>query len=453
MSQHVKQLIGLFLMLYLLFIAGCTSAPLNRQTTSLTQRVSPIIRQTPRQLQLTSSAWESIPLPVTDMHLLSSTISPDDPAVIYACSSTSRTPGVAGSLALWGTHDAGQHWSALTFPAATGTGCSISLAPALPQRIVVLVNNVCGHQPSCRQSMMYVSSDSGDHWLPISLASVIPQGVAIQQSWTIVTARHLYLWCAYSTASKGPERSLLARSDDKGNSWNRIDSSFSVSGSFFFPPKIDQYEALLISIQPHSSSGLPTEASLWISHDAGNTWKKLSAVSFPADNLLFSSEPVGSVLPTAQTPLYALRAEQIPSNLYDLTVVQSTDAQQWSLLPPLPVPGTSMQHPGLLQALAVTGDGDLLAFGPDPRTGLPTSLSTLPDPILALWLWFWNPHMSTWQVLSVPLMYPMHEGCGLCWSASISNNQDHGTYLYVQSPDEPNGFFRVRLPSLLLLKH
>src|SRR6266849_3547646 len=190
MPSLVKQVTSLLLVLCSLLIASCAPTPLSRQTPYPTQLASPITRQTPQQLQLTSSAWEPISLPATNTALLSSTVSPDNPSTIYACTSASRTPGVASSIAFWQTHDAGQHWSSLPIPKATGTDCSISLAPSLHQRVAVLITDWCSDQPSCTHNTLYFSTDSGTTWQQLSLATTVPHGATITQNEIIVADRH-----------------------------------------------------------------------------------------------------------------------------------------------------------------------------------------------------------------------------------------------------------------------
>lgn len=154
-----------------------------------------------------------------------------------------------------------------------------------------------------------------------------------------------------------------------------------------------------------------------------------------------------------QTPFYNLSAEQPPEFLYLLRVYQSNDQHRWSALPPVPAPGTSAQRQGLLQALAVTDDGRLLAFGVDPKTGMPSQANNVPgSKIPAFWLWIWNPGSARWQVLSLPLNFVAEEGCGLCWRAFLATGVDHATYLTVapmaeiNDPNSGYHLFRVRIP-------
>ncbi len=93
MPFPMKQNIGLCLVLCLLLMAGCAPLPLSRQMASSTQLASPIASQAAQQLQLPSSTWESLAFPTPNAVLLFSIVSPDNPALIYACTGSARTPG------------------------------------------------------------------------------------------------------------------------------------------------------------------------------------------------------------------------------------------------------------------------------------------------------------------------------------------------------------------------
>ena len=100
--------LGLFIVLSSLASAGCASAP-----------VAPVTTMTPPPVRVASSSWESLSLPLSGTPLLFSTVSPRDPATIYACTSTPSTPGTSGSavpILLWRTQDAGHHWAQLLPP-------------------------------------------------------------------------------------------------------------------------------------------------------------------------------------------------------------------------------------------------------------------------------------------------------------------------------------------------
>jgi hypothetical protein len=114
----------------------------------------------------------------------------------------------------------------------------------------------------------------------------------------------------------------------------------------------------------------------------------------------------------------------------------------------LPVRSASAQRLGLLQALAVTPDGRPLAFGANPKTGVPAPSVVEYGPTPTFWLWAWDPRATRWQALSPPLNHPASEGCGLCWNAQLATAPDHAIYLYAYHWDSAAGLFRVRLVEL-----
>jgi len=157
----------------------------------------------------------------------------------------------------------------------------------------------------------------------------------------------------------------------------------------------------------------------------------------------------GTGWPTQGQPFYALEAEQIPSDLYRESVLQSGDGQHWSLLPVLPVSGTSSERRGILQVLADLPDGRLAVWGANPNAALPAS-DGIHDPISNFWLWLWDPTAREWQTLPLPLPVTANEGCGLCWSAQSTVSADGTAYLYLQyyeTGQAPPGVFRVQVPA------
>lgn len=207
----------------------------------------------------------------------------------------------------------------------------------------------------------------------------------------------------------------------------------------------------------------PIATNLWISTDAGDTWRQVSTLPEDAGTFLLSSVPPtgstgtggssGTTWPTPDHPYYALEHEQIPSNLYRERVLISGDGHSWTLLPSLPVSGVSAERPGVLQTLGALPDGRLAVWGPDPKRGIPPSEMTREQSFPAFWLWLWNPATQRWQVVASPLETPASEGCGLCWQAQTSVSHAGVTTLYVARFDtrapgttQP-GLFRMRLPS------
>ena len=77
----------------------------------------------------------------------------------------------------------------------------------------------------------------------------------------------------------------------------------------------------------------------------------------------------------------------------------SRDFTHWTLVPPIPVKGTSALRSGVYNTLGMTADGRLLALGPDPQEGVPplpdhTGQVSGPPPAL----WAWNTHSGRWEL-------------------------------------------------------
>ncbi len=416
-----------------MLIAGCNPA---NTTIATTKNL-----QTPTPLQLTAFPWKSNALPVPGSPLLSYAVSPVDSETVYACT------GNGASITLWNTHDAGQRWSSIPLPPTSGTACSFSIAASQPQRIAFLVNNPSNAQRPCDRDTLYLSTDSGSTWKHLLHTSIAPEGAKNGYCTITATAHHLYMWYSYGGGQNTPQLSLLERTDNDGATWSRADTAFG-TGKLFFPPEVGKDENLAISVRGADDAS-NTEASLWMSHNAGRSWQRMGPL--PATGILsylLTTPQQGASWPTPTTPFYALVDEQIPSNLYALRAFESTDGRQWFAVPPLPTIHATQAHPGLLQSLSVTGDGHLLAFGVDPKVGVPTPDNIGQKPMNTFWLWSWNSHAARWQVLSSPLNHLADERCGLCWSGQLSSDLDHTRVLSVYHWNDTNSFSRVRLPDL-----
>ncbi|HEX7737582.1 MAG TPA: sialidase family protein [Ktedonobacteraceae bacterium] len=406
-----------------------------------------ISQPAPVSTRITSDPWQTITAPA-GQRILAHAVSPVDPATLYICAGDSAG---AGQVRLWRTRDGGTHWSRLNVPDMAGSGCQIHIDSAQGQFLTVVVSGPNGGLTPCAGDTFLWSGNSGYNWQRISHPDFGKLSPEYSYCDLQVAAAHLYLWISYGSPSrKVPQVSMLERSDDAGTSWTEIDASLGHE-ILFVPPRIAlDGKTLAVSVLPVRQSGYAGTSVLWTSHDAGQTWQEQGPV--PGRTLVLAPriQPAhGSTL----APFYNLAGEQLPEAMAALRVYQSSHGRGWSELPPLPVPGTSERQHGLLQALAVTDDGRLLAFGVDPKAGLSTLASgkniqnTAP-----FWLWIWNPAITRWQVLSLPLTEPASAGCGLCWGASLSTGTDHKTYLTVASALEPNdpssGFhlYRVRVP-------
>jgi hypothetical protein len=402
---------------------------------------------TPQPTQIVSSRWEPISLPLPGTRLLAYTVSPTDPETLYACTNavgTSTDSFSEGPITLWGTRDAGHHWFTISLPATPATGCSISIAFSQPRRIAFDVTSAFDDQRPCDRDILYLSTDSGASWRRIPHHSVAPQGAAYGFCSITMAGQHLFLWYTFGGGENVPQLNLLELTDNDGITWSRADSDFG-PGAFFLPPQIGE-NGTLATIVLHARPTSEARSVLWMSHDSGRSWQQRAALPASIGTYLLTSPQQNPSWPTPAVPFYALAHEQIPSNLYGLQVFQSPDGQQWFAIPPLPVSGASEEHPGLLQALEATNDGHLLAFGVNPKAGLPASVVAEQKQIAAFWLWLWDSHSSHWQVLSSPLTHPADENCGLCWGSALSSGLKHTTYLYVYRWGDSNNLFRMRLP-------
>jgi hypothetical protein len=406
---------GLAMIFCSLILASCTpSSP-------------PAIKTvTPQPTQITTTGWATISLPSES--LLSYAVSPSDPTTIYACTGSSNP----GQIVLWHGSDAGQKWAKVILSDTTGTNCSISIDPYQSSRVAVLITNNADKQRPCDRDILYVSNDSGTTWRHIPHTSIAPPAKDIDYCQITVVERHLYWWYSYSLIASSSQLSILERSDDD-QSWTRADSALGHNG-FFFPPQIIKGSNVLSTIVVSFSPN--TRSVLWQSRDAGRSW--LSLGPLPGDYLLSSQS-------SPEVSFYALAHEQLPPFLNLLQAYQSTDGHHWSLLPPLPVPGATPDHSSLLDVLSTTDDGSLLAFGADPKIGVPKHPTG--QPITQFRLWLWDSHASRWQVFSLPLNYTAKEGCtALCWSTSFSSTTADGSYLYAHYWSDGNTLFRIRIP-------
>lgn len=442
--------------LLLVIVLACASCA--SPTASSPQAASPIgtvALRSPRQMA--ASAWEELALPVPAADIHGVAVSPADPAIVFACSAHLQTPKPPGSMlaqpmTFWRTTDAGSHWTRYAPALGAGTQCLFSIAPDDPQRVTLQVTQTAQDEQPCAHDTFYLSANGGATWQRLlPHASIAPTGVSSGWCDLHVTQHHLFLAYSFTPSASTFQVSLLERSDDNGATWTQADRGLG-TGALFFMPDIGPNEALaatVINRQAHPGSA---STELWTSADAGQTWRRTSTLPEGAGTFLLTSiPPQGSAWPTPADPFYALEQEQIPSNLYQERILESKDGQSWTLLPPLPVPGVSEQHRGILQTLNVLPDGRLAVWGTDPHVGVPAP-NAIHGPMSAFWVWLWDPAAQRWRVLPSPLNVPAAEGCGLCWAAQSAVSRDGAIYLYVSRFDSGTsgttlpGMFRMRLP-------
>ena len=345
---------------------------------------------------LPASAWEQLALPTSVSNILGVAVAPTDPNIILACSALPHP------LTLWRTTDAGRHWTSYRPALEAGRSCDFSFAPDDPQRISLQVALSGSDGQPCAGDAFYLSGDGGASWkrLPAH-TSVAPTSV---NGWCDlhVTRRHLFVAYGFVLSPQEPQISRLERSDDDGVTWTRADRGLGERSDFHMP-QVGPADTLAMNVihmpaQMNINAPLPP-TELWMSSDAGNTWRKVSALPEGVGTFLWATQPAaGTPWPGANHPFYALEHEQIPSNLYRERALMSADGRGWTLLPPLPVAGATTDRPGVLQALGVLPDGRLAVWGPNPQGTVPLP-EVIPETLPAFWLWLWDPTTQRWQVI------------------------------------------------------
>lgn len=394
--------------------------------------------------QLAASSWYQIALPVPSDAIRSYATSPVDSATLYLCASPAATPnGVEtdNALTLWRTSDSGRHWRTLPLPLVSAGGCYLHVASDAPRHLALLLTNAGGSGADCSQVVLYLSDDGGDHWQQTPQRPSAPRSAGGSYCDIVITARHLYFLHSYDVARGDEKRvqvSEIERSDDNGQTWVRADSGLP-HDALFFPTLFRNGDTLVTGVL----AGIDNkEATFWVTHNAGSHWQKVSMLpDSGVDTVLENALPAGSSV----LPLYTEAGEDIPDLLFQTRVFQSADGRHWAALPPLPVPGASATHMGIIETLGVAPDGKLLVFGVDPQTGI-ANLSPF-HPLSAQWLWAWDPLARRWSASSSSLPRPALQGCGSrCWNAQFTSDTS-GSYLWAMSYDDDVGqtLYRVRL--------
>ncbi len=424
--------------------------------------------------QRTLSGWKQqavFSLPNPDLRWASPT--PNDPNTWYSCSAaTTDAKGNEedGPLIFWYTHDAGQHWLSVRVPGTTATYCSVLVAPYDPQRLS-LVSQRMGQMSQqaigCSQFTAYLSADGGAHWQVVPSLPEAP----IQSnrfnfcSLSLSPARHhLYLFYNYAICSGPPgcntqtAGSSLARSDDGGESWKRLDEN-QPPESDGYPLLLDDGETLLLNVfhfDPPANGNIEHGATqIWISRDAGDSWQPWGNIQGLAAGQVVMDPANRLLKPSLARPLYLLSGAGIPSRLYRIQIAQVTDMHHWAPLPPLPIAGASPEHLGITTVLTETASGKLLVFGlgPDDHVPAENSPQTSDSTPTQQWLWEWDPQASRWTLLTPALDAPWPQCSDHCWPAMLTPARgagETGAYLTVWHGAD-NGqvsLFGISLPGL-----
>lgn len=391
--------------------------------------------------------WEQVTLPTGPGRVVRS-LAPSlfDAAEAFACvGATSDQPNATalrGPLVVWRTHDAGAHWTELPLPGLVGTWCQLNVAPDGSPGIALVAYDGSS-------AMTFLSRGDGMSWMRITTPDVIPSGITEAQYQLWPTADHLYYWYTYdaydtwvvATVEHGSSGyriphyvSGLWRSDDDGRTWVRADGGLNGAVGFIYPT----HDQNRLVTRLYTGTGRDTQDELWETRDAGQTWHVAATIGMPAGLLVIPTGGKDDVM--ARAPDYATLDEQIPASIFRLGGL-ARGSGAWSILPPLPVPGASPGRTGLLQIYEETGDGRLLAFGVDPRAGVPSEAATRSGwtGLSQQWLWIWDQRVGRWLVWPTPLPVPYRWGCGVClehhatWAVGPGAHgaTDSGTYLWL----------------------
>jgi hypothetical protein len=131
-----------------------------------------------------------------------------------------------------------------------------------------------------------------------------------------------------------------------------------------------------------------------------------------------------------------------PYNYFNQRLYSSRDLAHWTSLPPLPVKGANDQFSGVYATVGMTGDGRLLALGPDPGADLSALLAGIgPFANVPPALWMWDTHMGRWAVTRTRLPCPSPLNCDRMrlssTSVSVSSGatgQPPGTWFWLSGP-------------------
>lgn len=268
----------------------------------------------------------------------------------YACQADRH---VVSSPVVWGTHDAGAHWSVITpgdLPAGLG-GCRIVLDANAANTLVVsfypLRSN--GHIGLPDTWVTYASFDGGVTWS--KPAGLQHSNVTMRQA----SARGRIYAVRGVADAKGTVNAALYVSSDQLQSWTRIDTTAPDSQP---NPPFSVDTGKIFQLWANGATGeviVETYANtLWSTSDDGAHWTKLA---FP-DQLFIGSD----------APIFIAGAPTTSAYLTICGVFNSTqlycttdDGKTWRERPQISVPSPAWTSPLALTSLGV--DGSIYGVG------------------------------------------------------------------------------------------
>jgi hypothetical protein len=450
----------------LIVVLPRTSFTLPPQVTRL---LTPAPTQTPTPGHFTAGEFEQIPLPAVPNATPYAVVpSPRDPSTAYACMNPAQSASggdpTSGEISLWVTHDAGHTWSRAPLRDAIGTSCDVESAIDGSYRVTLAVPNSALDQngQACAHGHFYLSEDDGATWRPIEHTSLAPEVSQYGECYLQATAKHLFLetW----TSNNGDQgHSILERSDDGGQTWQRADHGLEGVGTQWFAQLLDSGGDSLVTLISRFDIPGQAQSDLWITRDAGATWRHVGPVAptTPQVNNGIASlwTEAGKDGPQLCHCVYGVSYPYGGSPIAGQYIYRTTDFVHWAQLPPIPVKGTSVQRSGVYQLLGIIADGSLLALGASPQEGVPA----LPDHNgrvsgAAPALWAWNIRSGRWNVAPTHIPCQDLQTCymyatGVSVAAGASG-APRGTYIWIiaQVNTDQNGpatpaYYRVYIPA------
>jgi len=155
----------------------------------------------------------------------------------------------------------------------------------------------------CAHDQYFVSDDQGATWRAIQHTTLAPAAGVNGNCYLWATARHLFMSTYIGSNSdqigSSQEQSFLERSDDGGRTWQRADRDLgSATTGSWYAQLFDTTGETLFTFVTTSSNVALTQSDLWISHDAGASWRRIATADLPTPTR--GGQPITDILTEAQ---------------------------------------------------------------------------------------------------------------------------------------------------------
>ena len=121
------------------------------------------------------------------------------------------------------------------------------------------------------------------------------------------------------------------------------------------------------------ATSTPPVTALWATNDAGDLWLPLQDFPHLAPTSTYISLEPNVAGSYPWNIIYRELIGPPATNLDNVAEIPNGQAEEkghaWVTLPPLPVPDADAHHDGIAEVVGVASRGELLVFGPNPRTG------------------------------------------------------------------------------------